>query len=125
MSFISSASPNKGFLTVSINNKENIVCSEAPNDKVKNIVCKQLGYWKTQEQSSTVSSSNLEKFSGRIDCQGDEATLSQCVTSISTPTTTCNKQSYITCKYTKEICCSRRGYRRAKKEEEKDEYVNK
>ena len=114
MSLTSSASPNKGFLTVRINNKENIVCSEAPNEKVKNIVCKQFGYWNTQEQSSMVSSSNLEIFSGRIDCQGDEATLSQCVTSISTSTTTCTKQSYITCKYTKEICCSRRGYRRAR-----------
>ena len=125
MSLTSSASPNKGFLTVSINNKENIVCSEAPNDQVKIIVCEQLGYLYTEEQSSTVSSSNLEKISGSINCKGDEATLSQCVTSTSSPTTTCNKQSYITCKYTKEICCSQRGYRRAKKEEEKDEYVNK
>jgi hypothetical protein len=96
VSLSSSTSPNKGFLTVSIDNKENIVCSEALNATTMDIVCGQLGYDGVQGIISAVSSSKLQQFSGSINCDGDETTLSQCVTK--SDATACSKQSYITCK---------------------------
>jgi hypothetical protein len=97
VSLSSSPSPNEGFLTVSIENKNYIACSSAPNPEATNIVCAQLGYWKTQRNSSAVANSKLEKFSGSMNCNGDETTLSQCETKDAAKA--CSKQSYVTCKY--------------------------
>ena len=101
VSLSSSQLPNKGFLTVSIDNEENIVCSSAPNTNTMNVVCRQLGYGKTQRNSPVVSSSILKKFSGSIYCNGDETTLSQCVTT-NGATGTCSEQLFVTCKFMSE-----------------------
>ena len=96
MSFSSSTLPYKGYLTVTIDNKKNVVCSETLITETLNIVCTQLGYWETETESSAVASLKLQTFSGSIKCTGDEKTLSQCVTERSDRD--CSKQSYITCK---------------------------
>ena len=98
MSLTSSTSPNKGFLTVTINNKEKKVCSEAPIAQTKDVVCRQLGYSKTLKVTSAVSGKRKEDFfEGSINCNGEETTLSQCPTeSLSND---CTKQSYVTCKF--------------------------
>ena len=98
VSLTSSTLPNKGFLTVTIDNKNKIVCSEASIAQTKDIVCRQLGYWRTLEESSAVSGKRKEDmFQGRINCNGEETTLSQCPTeSLSND---CTKQSYVTCKF--------------------------
>ena len=96
VSLSSSTLPNKGFLTVGIENEKNLVCSETLTSQTLNIVCTQLGYRKRESQSSAVASSTLSKFSGSIKCGGDEKTLSQCATTDSVQD--CSKQLYLTCK---------------------------
>ncbi|XP_028402297.1 uncharacterized protein LOC114525264 [Dendronephthya gigantea] len=97
VSLTSSTSPNKGFLTVTINNKNEIVCSKALKSQAKDIVCRQLGYWKRLKETSTVSGKRKEDvFQGSIDCNGGEATLSQCQTTRSSAND-CKELSYVTC----------------------------
>ena len=98
----SSSLPNEGFVQIVTKNGTQSVCwnNLNNNNKAKNVFCRQLGYKRTQSVSNKTaisSHTNVEMFSGDINCDGSESDLSQC--SIITSTASCSELSYIKCKF--------------------------
>ena len=96
----SSSLPNEGFVQIVTKyNGTKSVCWDSLKDKAKDVVCHQLGYKNIESYTNKAppsSDTNVEMFSGDINCDGTESYLSQC--SI-TSTASCSELLYITCKF--------------------------
>ena len=97
----SSSLPNEGFVQIVTKyNGTKSVCGDSLKNNTKDVVCHQLGYKNTQSYTKKVppsSDTNVDMFSGNINCYGTESYLSQC--SIITSTASCSELSYIKCKF--------------------------
>ena len=97
----SSSLPNEGFVQIVTKyNGTKSVCWDSLKNKAKDVVCDQLGYKSIQsytKKTSPSSDTNVEMFSGDINCDGTESDLSQC--SIITSTASCSELSYIKCTF--------------------------
>ena len=93
-----SSLPNEGFVQILTDNGTKGVCRESLDNKHLRVICRELGYDGRGKLASKAPApdTNDEIFSGSIDCDGGERSLSQC--SFKTSTQSCLKLSYIKCK---------------------------
>ena len=96
----SSSLPNEGFVQIVTKyNGIKSVCWNSLKYKTKDVVCDQLGYKNIESYTQEIprsSDTNVDVFSGDINCDGTESYLSQC--SIINSTASCSELSYIKCK---------------------------
>ena len=81
MSLSNSLLPNQGVLQITTDDGTKNVCWQSLNNdnNAKNVVCRQLGYQDKNNNVEKVNQADTKHaiFSGTIQCNGDETTLSQ------------------------------------------------
>ena len=93
-----SSLPNEGFVQIVTKlSGTQSVCWQSLKNNADDVICRQLGYTSLTSyfNKPVLSGSTDKKFSGSIDCYGEDKDLSQC--SIATSTQTCSELSYIKC----------------------------
>ena len=107
--------PSSGI--VEICNEEgtwSIACAESTDEGEANVICRQLGYMSGITNYFTQSVSLLDtrqKFTGQLNCSGNEASLHNCVTSptmipiVRRSVPLCNAQAYLQCGGKRVIHC--------------------